>query len=125
MIYADYEYYSNDYGGTMIPENYFTRAIKKAGRYIDRFTFDRITEEKAAEHPSLPDCVCEMAEAIYRMEGSSGNEKEKKSETTDGYSVSYVTEGIDGKLNEEMLRCKLYEIAKVYLMNTGLLCLEC
>lgn len=121
MIYADYNYYSNDYGGVIIPEVEFKRVIKKVSRYIDRFTFGRITEGEISNYPPLPDCACEMAETVYRMQGSSGTEKEKKSEEIDGYSVTYVTEGKEGELAEDRLKNKLYSIAELYLINTGLL----
>lgn len=121
MEYASFEYYAGVYGGNVIPGAAFTRMIGKASRYIDSFTFGRITEANMDKFPTLPDCACEMAEAVYNMVGKSGKDKEKKSENTDGYSVTYVTEGVDGAVAEETLRRKLYAIARVYLQNTGLL----
>lgn len=121
MEYASFEYYAGVYGGNVIPGAAFTRMIGKASRYIDSFTFGRITEANMDKFPTLPDCACEMAETVYNMVGKSGKDKEKKSENTDGYSVTYVTEGVDGAVAEETLRRKLYAIAKVYLLNTGLL----
>ena len=121
MEYASFEYYAGVYGGNVIPGAAFTRMIGKASRYIDSFTFGRITEANMDKFPTLPDCACEMAEAVYNMVGKSGKDKEKKSEITDGYSVTYVTEGVDGAVAEETLCRKLYAIARVYLLNTGLL----
>lgn len=121
MVYATYEYYVEEYGGTAIPEEAFNKAIRKASRYIDQFTFGRITEENMDAFPALPDCACDMADAIYKSSDKNDSEREKKSENTDGYSVTYVTENVDGKPVEEMLRKKLYAIAGVYLMNTGIL----
>lgn len=57
-------------------------------------------------------------------EVADGTKKEKKSENNDGYSVTYVTEGTDNKTVEEKLNKKLYSIAQVYLLSTGLLSLE-
>lgn len=121
MAYATYEHYVAVYGGEVIPEPAFPKMIRKASRYIDTFTFGRIKKENEKDYPMLPDCACDMAEAIYNMVGSTGKAKEKKSESTDGYSVSYVTELSDGTPAEETLRRKLYTIAKVYLQGTGLL----
>ena len=42
-----------------------------------------------------------------------------KSETNDGYSVTYITEGQDGQTAEELLRKKILEAARVYLLPTG------
>ena len=60
-----------------------------------------------------------MCDVIYNLTANDG--KIVKSENTDGYSVSYVTERIDGQDAEKVLENKLYRIAKVYLGNTGLL----
>ena len=124
MEYADHKYYLETYKGTAIPESAFQKAIRKASQYIDYFTFGRITEESAGSYQTLPDCACDMAEIIYSMQGNSGSGREKKSENNDGYSVTYVTESTDGTLVEDRMRSKLYAVAKVYLMNTGLLSLE-
>ena len=121
MVYATYEYYIEEYCGETIPDKAFQKVIAKASRYIDRFTFGRITEGNKHEFPSLPACACDMAETIYRIQGADGTTKEKKSETTDGYSVAYVTEGADGKIAEDMLKKKLYSIAETHLITTGLL----
>lgn len=120
-MYATYDDYTKSYGGAVIPEGMFPRFATKASAYIDMFTFNRINEGNVSAFPSVSICVCVMAEAIYFATGESGNKKEKKSENTDGYSVSYVVEGADGSTAEETLRRKLYEIAKLYLINTGLL----
>lgn len=125
MVYATYEYYKNQYYGEIIPTKAFPRMIAKASQYIDNFTFGRITEGNKDEFPSLSACACDMAETIYRMQGTDGAIKEKKSESTDGYSVSYVTECVDGKTAEDTLKKKLYALAETYLLTTGLLYLGC
>lgn len=125
MVYATYEYYTDKYYGATVPKDTFPKMIAKASQYIDYFTFGRITEENVEEFSSLSACACEMAEVIYRMQGNDGIEREKKSESTDGYSVSYVTEGADGETAEDTLKKKLYAIAEIYLMTTGLLYLGC
>lgn len=121
MIYATYDNYTQSYGGSVIPEAGFQRLAVKASVYIDMFTFGRINEGNVSAFPSLSLCACEMAEAIFFTTGENGNKKEKKSESIDGYSVSYVAEGADGQTTEETLKRKLYAIAKSYLINTGLL----
>lgn len=126
MAYATYDYYVEEFYGSSIPnEDDFLKAIKKAGAYLDSFTFGRISQENTEEYPVIKDCACDMAETVYNMLGGSGNKREKKSESTDGYSVTYVTESTDGISTEYVLKNKLYSIVKMYLMNTGLLSLEC
>ena len=118
MAYAIHEYYKNTFGGSLIPEPLFGRCINLSSRYIDRFTFARIVNPD--EVPGLSDCACEMAEIIYRTKFYDSG-REKKSETTDGYSVTYVTESVDGQASEEVLCRKLYEVCKLYLSSTGIM----
>lgn len=121
MVYATYQQYVEVYGGTVIKEEQFPSAILKASRYIDCFTFGRITSENVEKYPELVGCSCEIAEAVMNFAGKNGIPKQKKSENIDGYSVSYVTEMVDGTTIDTVLRKKAYEIAKLHLMHTGLL----
>ena len=119
MVYATYDYYEDEYGGSVLSDTDFPYFVRKASAYIDQFTFGRINEGNVNKFPSLPACTCDIAEMIFFAKVKDG--KEKKSEITDGYSVTYVTEGTDGMIAEEKLKRKLYSIAKLYLINTGLL----
>lgn len=117
---VDYKYYIEDFGGEKIStESDFKRTINLAETHLCNFTFNRIKNDVENEH-LIKSCICEMCDAIYDMT-LKDNGKVKKSENTDGYSVSYVTERIDGQDAEKALENKLYRIAKVYLGNTGLL----
>ncbi len=117
---VDYKYYIEDFGGEKIStESDFKRTINLAETHLRNFTFNRIKNDVENEH-LIKSCICEMCDAIYDMT-LKDNGKVKKSENTDGYSVSYVTERIDGQDAEKALENKLYRIAKVYLGNTGLL----
>ena len=130
---VDYKYYIEDFGGEKIStESDFKRTINLAETHLCNFTFNRIKNDVENEH-LIKSCICEMCDAIYDMtlkdngkvkksDNSTVNDgKIVKSENTDGYSVSYVTERIDGQDAEKALENKLYRIAKVYLGNTGLL----
>ena len=121
MKELDYAYYAEEYGGHIIPEDRFNYVMQRAEMYLHTFTFDRL---KGKTYDSIvKNCLCDMAETIYKVEKQ--NVKGiKKSENTDGYSVSYVTEIADGQDMREVLSRKLYGIAKCYLMNTGMLCLR-
>ena len=117
---VDYKYYIEDFGGEKIStESDFKRTINLAETHLCNFTFNRIKNDVENEH-LIKSCICEMCDAIYDMT-LKDNGKVKKSANTDGYSVSYVTERIDGQDAEKALENKLYRIAKVYLGNTGLL----
>lgn len=114
-----YEYYMSEFGGEEIPEEKFKRISKLAKTYLEQFTHNRVKED-TENTEKVQDCICEMCETIYltmyKNEGA-----EKKSESTDGYSASYVTEQQDGEDKNAMLQKKLYRIAQNYLANTGLL----
>lgn len=114
--YVDYDYYDDTYEGEAIPEDSFNKYAIKASAYLKRFTFDRIDEN------DVPECVkyacCEMCEAIYQHDQAQIGGRTVKSESNDGYSVTFVTEQ-DGQT--DALGSKLYSIAKSYLADTDLL----
>lgn len=116
----DYRYYREEFGGEKIStESSFKRIKNSAEAYLNYFTFGRIRDDK--EHQNLiKNCLCEMCDIIYDIAVKDGG-KVKKSENTDGYSVSYVTERVDGQDSQKALEAKLYRITRIYLENTGLL----
>lgn len=110
MIYADFSYYKDTYCGEMA-EGDFKRLSRQASAYLDSVTFDRIpsvTDERIME--KVREACCAVADAILQKEQRDGI----ASETNDGISVTYTTEG---KTDEE----RLYQAAVLYLGNTGLL----
>ena len=113
-----YKYYADQYGGNTIPEEQFRYVMQKAEMHLHTFTFDQLRGEPFDN--IVKNCLCDMAETIYKVERQRDGGM-KKSENTDGYSVSYVTEAVDGQDQQEVLRRKLYGITECYLMNTGLL----
>lgn len=118
--YVDYTFYLQVYGGNKIKEEDFASIEKRMERYLDRFTFSRIFQENLEEIPYLKECICEMADKFFTSSVYRG-QKEKKPENIDGYSVTYVTESLDGEDAERIMIKKLYNIAKFYLADTGLM----
>ncbi len=116
MLYADYRHYREVFGGSIVPEDKFRRCVSLAGKYIDRFTFGRINNPSSVD--GLAECACEMAEAVYELKYRDG-EQAVKSESTDGYSVTYLTERKDGEDADAFLGRKLYGICSLYLMGAG------
>lgn len=98
----------------------FERIERVAVVYLNRFTFGRISELVYVPD-SIKICLCEMCETIHEMTNDS---REKKSESTDGYSVTYVTERADGQSADSLLKKKLYQIADLYVADMGLLSYE-
>ena len=79
--------------------------------YLDSVTFDRIaavTDEKIKER--VKEACCAVADVLLQKEQRDGI----ASETNDGISVTYTTEG---STDEQ----RLYRAAVLYLSNTGLL----
>lgn len=84
-MYADFEYYTQEYLGTRIKEEDFPRLALRAGEYLDRVTFHRI----AALHPApqeVKKACCAVAELELRLESQ---EEGKSSETVGSYSVHW------------------------------------
>lgn len=110
MIYADFSYYKDTYCGEMA-EGDFKRLSRQASAYLDSVTFDRIaavTDEKIME--KVREACCAVADALLQKEQRDGI----ASETNDGISVTYTTEG---STDEQ----RLYRAAVLYLGSTGLL----
>lgn len=111
MVYADYVYYTETFGGKMINEADFLRLSRLASAYIDQITFGNA--QKATDEIvlyKLKDACCAVCECLQTEE----NGGEIASATNDGYSESYVT---SSKTSEQ----KRYEIASMFLASTGLL----
>lgn len=112
MIYADYTYYKETYGGTMAEAD-FKRLSRQASAYLDAVSFDRI--RKVTEEETLmkaKDACCAVADACFLNENGGGI----AAETNDGISVTYVN-GTGSQTDEE----RLYQAARLYLGQTGLL----
>lgn len=124
VAYVDFVYYETVYLGTLLNELQFNKRAKSASRYLDYFTFNRSkTVDPVTD--DIKDCICEMAECIHSFESIntstlSGNSG-VKSESIDGYSVTYLTEGKDGEVSYQTLKRKLYQIVEKYLSGTELL----
>lgn len=104
-----YEYYKDSFGGSLIPENRWISLELKMSARLNQYTFNRMKEDNWPEQAKT--ALCEMCDCAYKYERRDG----KTSENNDGYSVSYDT--------SKPLNVMLYEIAEVYLINTGLMSL--
>lgn len=112
MAYADFTYYSREYGGTM-PEEDFKRLSRQASAYLDAVTFDRIANgQPAAVMEKVKAACCAVADAYLLNEQGGG----VAAETNDGVSVTYVA-GVGSKTDAQ----RLQEAAALYLAHTGLL----
>lgn len=108
-IYADYDYYVNNYGGNAIAEMDFTRLSRQVSVYLNTLTLDKITGDWKTDE-RVKDACCAVAD-IYAWRERGG---EVSSETNDGASVTYVTSG-------KTIEQQTANTAALYLANTGLL----
>lgn len=115
MIYADYDFYLNDYAGTEISTADFPRLSRQASAYIDTITYgnaEKATDSKVIA--KLSDACCAVAEVMYTQEQGG----EVASESNHSVSRTYVTSG-------KSASNKMYDAAVIYLSNTGLLYAGC
>lgn len=116
-MYVNYDFYKDTLGG-LIPGDKFAAVEAKAEAHISYLTYingDIFAKESAA----VKLAVCAAAEVIYKDMTSNTAGAGVKSESNDGYSVTYVTEAQDGQTAEEALRKKVYEAIRLYLLPTG------
>nr|DAQ09726.1 MAG TPA: Head Tail Connector Protein [Caudoviricetes sp.] len=71
MAYADYEFYTTSYFGSVVPETDFPRLAERASDFIDTMTFDRLvdglpTNERSQKRTKK--AVCSLAELMYQIE---------------------------------------------------------
>lgn len=109
MIYANYDYYLNEYSGNAVPEADFTRLSRQASAYLDSLTCGKI-RGKWVDDSRVKDACCAVAEVMQKQEQGG----EVASESNDGASVTYVT----GNATPEQ---RMYNAAVMYLSSTGLL----
>lgn len=105
MKRVDYDYYSNNYCGNIIPPADFDKVVKKAEAYVDSLIFGR---DPGDREESVKLAVCNVAELLYLDDETRGIVRED----ADGYSVSYSSSDIDRDIASAV---------NVYLADSGLL----
>lgn len=133
MIYADYDFYLNEYYGKNIRPEDYPRLALRGSQYIDY-----ITQGKAAARADLESvkmCCCALAEQYQSIDAAqalaqkslaagAADGAEVQSETVGGWSRSYRSGGDSARAAaqaEEAGKAALLDIARRYLANTGLL----
>lgn len=69
-IYADAEYYRNEYGGSTVPEEELEKRLKTASRHIDSLTYNRIVSRGISnltefQREIIQDVCCRQADFEY------------------------------------------------------------
>ncbi len=97
-IMTDYLYYKKNYKGDVINDKTdFEKYEKRAAQFVRSV----INTEAQYDENELYDCICAIAEQLCE----NGEFRSIKSETTDGYSVTY----------SDSLKKHLYELLRLYL----------
>lgn len=71
MAYADYEFYTTSYFGSVVPEADFPRLAERASDFVDLMTFDRLVDGLPTNERSqkrIKKAVCSLAELMYQIE---------------------------------------------------------
>lgn len=71
MAYADYEFYTTSYFGSVVPETDFPRLAERASDFVDTMTFDRLVDGMPTNERSqkrIKKAVCSLAELMYQIE---------------------------------------------------------
>ena len=121
--YVDYAYYLESFHGERLTDSDFQSSVLPASAFIREITQNRIDQDHISDDVKDATCaVCEvLQEESERIQNSAYGVKEVKSENTDGYSVSFVTEQNEGESRESVMWKKKYAAARTYLIHTGLL----
>jgi len=120
--FADYTYYLDTYGGTLIPAEAFEKAMRDASREVNRYTLERAEAVLAANSDlslieKIKFAACAVAEVIYQYGNQIMGRRDIASESVGDHSVSY--------LSTDQLRANevhaLSETIEGYLGLTGLM----
>jgi hypothetical protein len=120
-MYADFEYYSTEYGGTM-PEEEAVKALRQASRHIDTLTYNRIVGVEfdnltPFQQNIVKECACLMAE--FESANESMINSLVNSYSINGASISFSGECANCQLvNGVIVQKDVY----MYLSQTGLCC---
>ena len=102
----------------MTQDDFFV-ADRAAEAYIRHLTFPN-GDIFATEDDIVKNAVCAAAEAYHdAAQMVSGANGPLKSESNDGYSVTYASQGIDGETSEQLQNRKMYAAVRIYLLPTG------
>lgn len=120
-MYADFEYYTNEYKGTM-PEEEAIKALKQAERHIDTLTYNRIKKCKFEgltefQQGIVKECACMMAD--FEHNNASMINSLVNSYSINGASITFSGECANCQLVDGVI---VQKDTYAYLAQTGLTC---
>ena len=116
-MYADYNFYTNDYKGSAIPDaSTYDRVSIEASAYLDYITHNHIKDLAEEIMVKVKLAQCAIADVCYRQE-QDDVANVVSSESVGNHSVTYAVSKVSYKQRE----LEKYSKAKIYLRGTGLL----
>lgn len=97
MAYADYEFYTTSYFGSVVPEADFPRLAEKASDFVDLMTSDRLVDGLPTNERSqkrIKKAVCSLAELMYQIELAEKNAINQASANVTNINVGNISTGI-------------------------------
>lgn len=97
MAYADYEFYTTSYFGSVVPETEFPRLAERASGFVDTMTFDRLVDGLPTNERSqkrIKKTVCSLAELMYQIELAEKNAINQASANVTDINVGNISTGI-------------------------------
>lgn len=117
-MYADYNFYTTEYMGSLIPETAFAGIERAASAYVDYITHNRIPASNLPESVmvKVKKAVCAVAETCYKQT-SDEDSSTVSSESVGNHSKSFavVKRSYAERQHEKLAN------AKTYLHGTGLM----
>lgn len=105
MKNIDYKYYTENFGGDLIPADLLPAYTARAMVYLNSITFN---QAQNCDDVNIGFAVCDIAEQLYKERINGG----VVHESVDGYSVTR---------DKTPLNQRLFDTASTYLACTGLM----
>lgn len=120
-MYADTEYYLNEYKGTTISEDNLEKVLKMASRHVDTLTYNRIVgkgfDNLTPFQQDIIKTVC-CSQADFEYENEELINSVLQSYSINGVSMSFGSSWNMTIINGVAIRADLYDLLK----QTGLCC---
>lgn len=107
MVLVDYDFYTCNYGGSLVPRPVFEQFARRAGVLL-RSMILQPDALKQADDEKVRMLLCEICDRLYNEDGRRGISRE----SLDGYDVSYV---------EDEGACDIRRLVRQSLGNEGIL----
>ena len=115
-MYAEYDFYLNDYKGSVIPDAPgYDRAAVEASAFLDYITHNHIKDIADEIMVKVKLAQCAIADVCYKQ-SQDDVANVVSSESVGNHSVTYAA-----KASYKQRELEKYSKAKIYLHGTGLL----